>query len=151
MFFYRTCWCRQLYKLGHSFIETNNYTNLVSSNETLCSVHGNGSHCVLSQMLSNLQNETGFASCHVQGVENLRESILKLQMKTFGWEPLTYCIKVLHKECSVQNASRYNKRPWTGSISLKMNSFKWMHAWYINDLTGTLYLGFSVQPNLFLP
>jgi len=52
--------------------------DLVSSYKTLCSVHGNGSHCVLSQMLGYLQNETGFASCYVQGIENLRESILKL-------------------------------------------------------------------------
>jgi hypothetical protein len=29
-------------------------------------------------MLGNLQNETRFTSCHVQGVEDLRESILEL-------------------------------------------------------------------------
>jgi len=56
-------------------------TYLVASNETLCTIHGNGSHGVLSQMLGNLKNEPGFTACNVQCVKDLWESILELEKK----------------------------------------------------------------------
>ena len=52
----------------------------LASNQTLCTIHGNGSDGVLSQVLGNLQDELGLTVLNLQGVEDLWESIFKLDV-----------------------------------------------------------------------
>ena len=52
----------------------------LSTDETLGTVHGNGSDGVLSEVLGNLQNELGASVLHLKGVKNLREAIFKLDI-----------------------------------------------------------------------
>merc|ERR1719384_1977694 len=52
----------------------------LATDETLGTVHGNGSDGVLSQVLGNLQDELGGPVLHLEGVENLREPIFKLDI-----------------------------------------------------------------------
>merc|ERR1712198_602416 len=52
----------------------------LSTDETLGTVHGNSSDGVLSQVLGDLQDELGGSVFNLQGVKNLWESILKLNV-----------------------------------------------------------------------
>lgn len=52
----------------------------LSPDETLGTVHGDGPDGVLSQVLGHLQDEAGFPAGHVQGVQDLGESILELDV-----------------------------------------------------------------------
>ena len=52
----------------------------LATDETLGTVHGNGSDGVLSEVLGNLQNELGASVLHLKGVKNLGEAIFKLDI-----------------------------------------------------------------------
>ena len=52
--------------------------NNLTTDETLGTVHGNGSDGVLYQVLGNLQDELGGSALNLQGVKNLWESTTTL-------------------------------------------------------------------------
>ena len=52
----------------------------LATDKSLSSVHGNGSDSVLSQMLSNLQDKLGASVLNLQGVKDLGETILELDI-----------------------------------------------------------------------
>merc|ERR1719284_2343293 len=52
----------------------------LASDQTLGTVHSDGSDGVLSQVLSDLQDELGRPVLHLQSVEDLGESILELHV-----------------------------------------------------------------------
>ena len=52
---------------------------LLTSDQTLSSVHGDGSDDVFSEVLSDLENQTGLASGDIQSVQDFREAIFELE------------------------------------------------------------------------
>ncbi len=54
--------------------------DLLSADETLSTVHGDRAHRVLSQVLGNLQDQPGLAASDVEGVEDLGQSLVELDV-----------------------------------------------------------------------
>merc|ERR1719468_58898 len=54
--------------------------DLLATDKTLSTVHSNGTDSVLSQVLGNLEHKLGFAVGHSQGVEDLWETIIELNV-----------------------------------------------------------------------
>ena len=54
--------------------------DLLSTDQTFGTVHGNGPDGILSQMLGNLKYQPWRTVCHVQGVENLGEAFIELNV-----------------------------------------------------------------------
>merc|ERR1719325_280368 len=52
----------------------------IASDETLSTVHGNGPDGVLSKVLGDLQDELGLPADDSEGVEDLREAIVELDV-----------------------------------------------------------------------
>ena len=52
--------------------------NLLSTDKTFSTVHGNGSYGVLSQMLGDFEDETVASGFDLKGVENLGEFFVEL-------------------------------------------------------------------------
>ena len=45
----------------------------LTADKTLCTVHGNGAHSVLTEMLGNLEHEAGVTALDLKGVEDVRQ------------------------------------------------------------------------------
>lgn len=54
--------------------------NLLSTYQTLSTIHGNGAHSILSQMLSHFENQTGRTVVHLQGVQNRWQVLIELHV-----------------------------------------------------------------------
>lgn len=56
---------------------------LLTSDETLGTVHGDGPNGVLSEVLSDLEDKSRLTSGDVQSVQDFREAILELDRRNF--------------------------------------------------------------------
>jgi len=54
--------------------------DLISTDKTLSSVHGNGANDVVSKMLGDFKNESGRAASNLETVENRREVLIELDV-----------------------------------------------------------------------
>merc|ERR1719320_996230 len=52
----------------------------IASNQSLCTVHSNCPHSILTEVLGHLQDQLGLPVLHYQGIKDFRETILELHV-----------------------------------------------------------------------